>query len=93
MVDECSTIDSSGIGLTKHDIHTLGFKGGNELVAVVSGSQYGKYGAFGTLCEFLVLDELLGLSKLILHSVIAYGLAEQRGLKRIADLVTGIVRC
>ena len=77
MVDECSTIDSSVICFTKHDIHTLGFKGGNELVAVVSGCQYGKHGAFGTLCEFLLLDGLLGLGKLLLTSLKAYGLAEQ----------------
>ena len=77
MVDEGGTIDSTCIRFTKQDIHSLGFKGGDELVAVVGGCQCRKYRPFGTVEQFLLLDGLLGLGKLLLHRFIANRLAEE----------------
>ena len=77
MINEGGTIDSSGIRFTKHDIHSLGFESGNELVAVVGGCQCRKHRPLGTVGQFLLLDGLLGLGKLLLHRLIANGLAEE----------------
>ena len=77
MVDEGGTIDSSSIRFTKHDIHSLGFESGNELVAVVSGCQCRKYRPLGTVGQSFHLDGLLVLGKLLLHRLIANGLAKE----------------
>ena len=92
MVDEGSPIDAPFLCVAQYGVDALLFELGYKFVLVISALQHGKDGAFRHVCQFPVLDFRFGTDKLLLHGFIACGLPEERGLERIANFVTPVVR-